>query len=94
MVVAQPESGLPIADGQSDLPASWPGLRGVSVWSPFPRCPAESRPRSLGCPSLPPLQNRRRYGVPSPDGSLPLSVVVSFSEKGMEEFFLRRGAGR
>lgn len=47
----------------------------------------ESRPWSLGCPSLPPLQNRRRYGVPSPDVSLPLSVVLS-SEKGLEEFFL------
>lgn len=45
----------------------------------------ESRPWSLGSPSTSPLQNRRRYCVPSPDGGLPRSVVLS-SEKGLEEF--------
>lgn len=86
MVAARPGGGLPFAHGRGGLPASWPGLQGVSVWSSYPRCPAGVRAVVWGVPSLPP-QSRRRCGVPGSDGGFPRSAVLSFPGKGLEEAF-------
>lgn len=94
MVVVRPGCRFVRAHRQGSLPASWPGLQGVRVWSLYPRCP-ESGWWKLGRPvlSLPPLQNRSPHGDSGPDGGLTLSSVFSFSEKGLETAFSARGAG-
>lgn len=92
MVVAQPGSGLSIAHGQRGLPDSWPGLQGVSVWSPYPRCPARVWAVEFGASFSSAAADPSAVRCPEPDGGVPRSVVLS-SEKGLEESFPAEKSG-
>jgi hypothetical protein len=91
VVVAQPESGLPTVHGQGGLPASWPGLQGVSVWSPYPRCPGRVRALEFGASFSSAAAEPSAVRCPEPRRRPPALSTVLSSEKGL---FLGRGAGR
>lgn len=83
MVVAQPESGLPTVHGQGGLPASWPGLQGVSVWSPYPRCPGRVRALEFGASFSSAAAEPSAVRCPEPRRRPPALSTVLSSEKGL-----------